>query len=116
MTKLVCECCGGAIDPITQQCEYCGTKYKFEMNGGAIHYIQTCPASLVPLRYQMEVPLEAMMDIPPDKLAEISMREMTRELAKALVPYIKLETERDPYTLKQIIRGTVRVVEPDFRF
>ena len=117
MQKLVCECCGGAINPNSLVCEYCGTRYKEDRSfNGEIRYIQTCPTSIVPLGYRMEVTEDVMSHIPPDKLAEYSMREMTRKLAEALVPYVKIETERDIYTQRQIIRGTVRVVEPDFRF
>jgi hypothetical protein len=79
-------------------------------------YIQTCPAQLTPLQYQMRVSDEAMRYYPQEEMAKICMEEITHELAKALVPYIKIETQRDLCNMQQIIRGTVRVAEPDFRF
>lgn len=33
MEKLICECCGGAINPISMQCEYCGTFYQGTKDG-----------------------------------------------------------------------------------
>lgn len=79
-------------------------------------YIQTCPAQIVPLAYQMIVSEEEMQYYPQEEMAKMCMEEITHELAKALVPYVKIETQRDLCNMQQIIRGTVRVVEPDFRF
>lgn len=83
---------------------------------GSIHYIQTCPAKTSTLGYVMSVDEFDMERIPQEALAEHCMREMTYKLAEALVPYIKIETERDILTRRQIIRGSVRVINPDFRF
>ena len=38
------------------------------------------------------------------------------ELAKGLAGFMKIETREDPYLRATIIRGTVRVVPPDFMF
>lgn len=114
--ELRCENCGGQLDPKTLKCPYCGSQYERENHGEQTIYIQTCPAKLVPLRYQMEVPTETLSRIDPNYFSEHCMREMTHKLAEALVPYIKIETEKDPFTMQQIIRGSVRIAEPDFRF
>ena len=118
--ELKCRNCGGALDPKTLKCPYCGSQYerKNEHMGDMVRpvYIQTCPAQLTPLQYQMRVSDEAMRYYPQEEMARICMEEITHELAKALVPYVKIETQRDLCNMQQIIRGTVRVVEPDFRF
>lgn len=118
--ELRCRNCGGALDAKTLKCNYCGSQYerKNEHMGDTVRttYIQTCPAQLVPLAYQMRVSDEAMRYYPQEEVAEMCMKEITHALAKALVPYVKIETQRDLCNMQQIIRGTVRVVEPDFRF
>ena len=118
--ELKCRNCGGALDPKTLKCPYCGSQYerKNEHMGDMVRpvYIQTCPAQIVPLAYQMSVSEEEMQYYPQEEMAEICMKKVTYELAKALVPYVKIETQRDLCNMQQIIRGTVRVVEPDFRF
>ena len=118
--ELKCRNCGGALDSRTLKCPYCGSQYerKNEHMGDMVRtvYIQTCPAPIVPLAYQMRVPDEAMQHYPQEEMARMCMDEMTHALAKALVPYVKIETQRDLCSMDQIIRGTIRVVEPDFRF
>ena len=114
--ELRCHNCGGQLDANTLKCPYCGSQYERENQGGQTIYIQTCPAQLVPLRYQMEMPIEDLSRVDPEILAEHCMKEITHSIAEALVPYIKFETERDPFKMRQIIRGSIRVVEPDFRF
>ena len=118
MKALVCENCGGKINPNTLQCEYCGTQYKEEFKDGAIQHIvvQSCPAEIKVLATRVSVSEEMMYRMPPERIAEFTMKDITRSLAEALAPFVKLETERDPMARTQVIRGTVRVVEPDFRF
>lgn len=116
LRELRCKNCGGAIDQRTLKCHYCGTQYVREDGTRRTIYFQSSPPSAVPLRYEMRVPEYSMQHIPQEEIAKICMDEMTHELAKCLVPYIKIETTRDLCNMEQIIRGTVRVVEPDFRF
>lgn len=117
LCQLRCENCNGALYPKTLTCPYCGAQYERASDlMGSIHYIQTCPAKTSTLGYVMSVDEFDMERIPQEALAEHCMREMTYKLAEALVPYIKIETERDILTRRQIIRGSVRVIDPDFRF
>lgn len=119
MTELKCKNCGAALVPSSPRifkCEYCGTLYRSERKEDDVHYVQISPAKTVTLGSQISVSDETVHFVPPDKVAEFTMRELTHNLAKALAPYIKVETMHSPHEMTQIIRGTIRVVEPDFRF
>lgn len=116
LIELKCKNCNGALDPDTLKCPYCGTQYKEEKGSGITHYVQTCPPSITPLHYQMRIDESMMGRIPPEKMSEIVLKEITSALAHELIPFVEIESERDIFTMKRIIRGTVRVVDPDFRF
>lgn len=116
LRELRCKNCGGAIEQRTLKCRYCGSQYVREDGTRRTIYIQSGPPSAVPLCYAMRVSDEYPKHVTREQFEEICMKEITHELAKALVPYIKIETTRDFVNMEQIIKGTVRVVEPDFRF
>lgn len=115
LVELRCNNCGAALDPNTLKCSYCGSQYERKNQGNFTHYIQTCPASTQVLKAQSRFP-EYARHMEPEQLAEYAKREIVHSLAEALTPYIKFEIMRDPREMTQIINGTIRVVEPDFRF
>lgn len=118
MKALICKNCGGSINPKTLQCEYCGTQYQEEITDNPIRHlvIQSCPADIKALGTKVSVSDDMMRNVPPERIAEFTMKEITRNLAEALAPFVKVETEHDPMMMVQVIRGSIRVVEPDFRF
>lgn len=116
LEELKCSNCGAALNPNTLKCEYCGSQFAKKEERGLISYIQTCPARVETLGAAVSVSEESMQYMSADQVSEYAVRQITHKLAEALTPYVKLETMRDPYTMSQIIRGTIRVVEPDFRF
>ena len=116
LEELKCSNCGAALNPNTLKCEYCGSQYAKKEEQGLIHYIQTCPAQVATLGAVVGIPDEVMRYGSADQASEYAVKELTHKLAEALMPYTKIETMRDPYTMSQMIRGTIRVVEPDFRF
>lgn len=117
LVELRCNNCGAALDPKTLKCSYCGSQYERKNQGAFTHYIQTCPASTQVLRAKARIPdLAIMCGGDPEELAEHARRKIVHSLAEALTPYIKFDTMRDPLTQSQIIGGTIRVIEPDFRF
>lgn len=113
---LECKNCGGKLNPETLRCDYCGTQYERENQNGVVHYIQTCPAEVKVLRAQVKIPNEHIMMGDAERISEYTLKEMAHCLANELLKYTKIEKEYDPYTMTQMIRGTVRVVKPDFRF
>ena len=111
-----CQSCGGTINPSSLRCEYCGTQYERKIEKGITHYIQTCPAQIHKLETQFEIDEGLTYNAPQDMVAEYAMQQIVNALAQALVPFVKLEVTPSICNCTQIIRGTIRVVEPDFRF
>ena len=116
MEKYTCVNCGAPINMSTCKCEYRGTQYEKYHSGDFVHYIQTCPAQIMPLRCEMSISEEALRSGDVQRISEFAVKNLSRSLAEELEKYMKIETRSDPYRMCQIIRGTVRVVEPDFRF
>lgn len=118
MKALVCKNCGGGINPKTLQCEYCGTQYREEFADVPVRplVVESYQNNVKVIATKVEVSEFMMRDVPPERIAEFTMRDIARSLAEALAPYIELETMRYPETATQIIRGRVRVIEPHFRF
>ena len=113
--ELKCKNCNGALNPKTLKCEYCGSQYREKNDNGRMVYIQTCPAKTEVLMAQVSVPDELVMR-DAEGIAKHTLNEMSNLLAEELIKFVKFEKEYDIHTMTQIIRGTVRVVEPDFRF
>lgn len=118
MKALICKNCGGSINPKTLQCEYCGTQYREELREDSILHIvfQSSPADIKALETRVSVSGDMMRNVPPERIAEFTMKEITHNLSKALAPFVEVVTEYDPRMMVQIVRGRIRVVEPDFRF
>lgn len=118
MKALECKNCGGRINPTTLVCEYCGTQYQRDFADVPVQrlVVESYRPEVKALMAQVEVSEFALRDIPPERIAEFTIKDIARSLADALVPYIELETLRRPDLATQIIKGRVRVIEPHFRF
>lgn len=118
MKAFKCEYCGGNINHNTLKCEYCGTQYKRDFADGPVHrlVVEHHREEVKVLGASIGVSEFTLREVPPEKVAEYTIKEIARSLADALVPYIELETMRHPEMATQIIKGKVRVVEPHFRF
>lgn len=46
----------------------------------------------------------------------MAVQDLAHSLADGLVNFMRVDVEEDPYRQATIIRGTVRVVPPDFRY
>ena len=115
METMTCKNCGAPLND-DLKCEYCGTQYRREMKEDSMLYIQTCPAEIATLCTQITVADEELNRCPDDYLAERCLKEMTYAIAKQLVPFMDVAITTDPRMMTKIIRGRIRVVEPDFRF
>ena len=115
MKKLACINCGAPINPHNLKCEYCGTQYRDECGDGRIR-IHSYSPDVVVLRSQVAIDNYAIRRCPVEDVAKFTTKELTLSLAEALAPYIVMETERDPFSMTQIVRGTIRVLDPSFKF
>ena len=121
MKNMKCECCGAPlkINPIAIYyegyiCDYCGSKYKTDNEGVIrIETYQNPVRTLIAKTYMSD---DAVKAIGEEKVAEYSIKNLTRNLAESLAPMLTIEKEYDPQYMRHIITAKVRVVEPDYRF
>jgi len=115
MEKYICDCCGGAIDPRTMTCEYCGTKYKRNDDYWAKpirletfqNPVNTYTARVSISEYDMRAFNGDM-----DSLSRWAVDSIAHELAKSIAPNMSVESERDIRYGGYNIYGTIKVVEP----
>lgn len=124
MEQMQCKSCGAHLKRRgfgEWVCEYCGAVYRVdESTPGEIRYIEVQQARAQTLQVQVKYPDEIALHIGEEALAERTVQDLTYELAKGLAPYMKVMVSKDYrgglFGTETIVRGTVRVVPPDFRF
>ena len=111
----ICEQCGGQIDLATMQCKFCGTEY-YDKSLKHITVRQVCPGEAT-IAAEVRIDYDTMLRA-PEAARNYALRELRNQIADGLLAYMKLETYDDFvigfYSRKEIIRGTVRVIEPMF--
>ena len=118
MKALICTQCGGRIDPEKMRCEYCGTRY--EQTGDLarplrITYSPEVRAQILQSQVAMDNQVINVVS-DADEIARIVHSRITAQLAEALGPYVEYTVQEDPTYRRQVIRGRVRVLPPDYRF
>lgn len=126
MEQMKCQSCGAPLTPTANgdyRCEYCGSLYRIErpsFHPEVIKYIEINPPAAVALGAEVVIDDCIMRSARAagreDDLSKHSIERLTHELAKGLAAYMRLDTNEDPLLQGTIIRGTVRVVPPDYRF
>ena len=114
LQPLICKCCYGTINRASMICEYCGTAY--ENHNGIPHIIEVQQKPCRVLKARTEISAEILRSLPQDCVVDMTMRDIRSQLAKALEDCLKIETNYDPRTMRQIITAQVRIIEPDYRF
>ena len=113
LKALTCKKCGAALNPKTLRCEYCGTYHERDLEHPYLIRVER-PGVQV-LGAEVAIDHYHMMQN-PEMASEAAIRGIVDKLSKCLVPYIELENEYDIRTMRDIVRGRLRVVEPEFRF
>ena len=120
MEEMKCKSCGAHLKRRGSgeyMCEYCGAVYKAdEYHPAEIRFVEVKQAPVSTLEAYVRYPDEIAMHISEEALAERTIQELTCELAKGLAPVMKVMVNKDYIRGETIVRGTVRVVPPDFRF
>ena len=123
MQEFKCRACGA---PLTHKhgnqfkCEYCGSVYAIEgSNSYTIPPFATLEIEhpkIERLAAQLELPWEAKRYMGDEAATKSAISELTRQLAGGLAAYMRLDVQEDPMRMATVIRGTVRIVPPGFRF
>lgn len=111
----ICKCCGGRINVAKMRCEFCDTDY--EDNSLKRIKIETVQPGVHTIAAQIEVSFDHMAQC-PEHARDYALSELRKQLADGLLGFMKLETTENfspkYWERTQIIRGTVRVVDPTF--
>ena len=109
MKKYICECCGGQINPLTMQCEYCGTQYKKESE--EVFRIETFQGKVQTFQTAYSIPSEDLIRYPKE-VSEIAVRHVANQLAQVIAPYCEYRVEDDPMRMAKRIYARIKIVEP----
>jgi len=117
--KLTCENCGAPISP-GGKCPYCGTSYKLERNAynpqEKFFRIEVERPGVHTLRAIAAIDRETYMNAPAEAVADCAIHQIKRQMMDELTAFIRFDREEDPFMDRTLIRGTIRVVDPSFRF
>lgn len=111
---LKCPNCGGNIDRSRMICPYCGTQFKRD-EPDVLHIATYQPGTGV-LESHIVLDEYFIEEVGRETASELIVRELTRKIADALVPYTEVEISHDPASLKAHAYGRVRVIKPGYRF
>ena len=117
MQALICKNCGATLNPHTLKCEYCGTQYRRECGDGVIR-VESYQRDVAVLRSRVSIEdfILRRSDIDKTAVLNATRKDLTYRIAEALEPYIDIETHYEPRTMTHTVIGTIRVLEPDFKF
>ena len=125
-----CKNCGAPLDG-SGKCPYCGSVYRVEAGqacrpmvvevhsfpvkvlGCEVRIDRRCHPEVCHFADNQAIPGELVGD---DGVVELTLERMRHQLADGLMGMIKVTSHMEPGSEIQVIRGTVRVVPPDFRF
>ena len=115
MEKLTCQNCGAPLSA-DGRCAYCGTHYKIDYSIDGPRYMVIHSSPVQTLMARAEIPYRYRGIGDDDALSKMAVEDLTHKLADGLADFMRLDVEDDPFMQATIIRGTVRVVPPDFRY
>lgn len=109
--KFICECCGGAINPRTYQCEYCGTQYKRDYDDQIIR-IETFRSPVRTFAAEVMIDPYSIQTFGAEEASEFAVKSLARELSECIAPYMRMEHEYDNEYNVHKIRGQIKIIEP----
>lgn len=115
---MICMQCGAPINRERMICEYCGTRYeRTEDLARPLRIIYSPEVRPQILQSQVAIDNQEINYISDaDEIARLVHSRITTQLAEALEPYVEYTVQEDPAYRRQVIRGRVRVMPPDYRF
>ena len=115
MTELNCRNCGAPLNR-DGKCAYCGSVYRIEGRGSEVRYVEIHSSPVQTLTCKAELPRFQAERMPESFLTDYVTENLRHELAKGLMEAMKVVIHEDRMRDVIVVRGTVRVVPPDFRF
>lgn len=116
LQPLICPQCGAHINRTTYRCEYCGTQFKRDME--LIQpYVEVLKPGTQVLHAQCVMSGEVVRLMGSKEASEFVIRQMAKELAGQIAPFMDVESSRDlgnPFDTR--VRARLRVLEPTYRF
>ena len=94
------------------RCDCCGSEYKAENDEITPLRIERIPYKYHTIGSRVEIPREYLFKN-PERILELSLHEMARNMADKLVPLMSLEVSYDLMKMEQILYGNIKVAIPD---
>ena len=111
LQKLQCDNCGGRIDRASLTCTSCGMQYERDHNEPTTLRLITEERRTEVLSGAVFIPDEIMTG-DTEQAIEYAVRQMAKQMAERLIPFIEFEWERDWLTRQTGIYGRLRVARP----
>lgn len=113
LKPLVCERCGGSIERKIMRCPYCGTEYAYNDNRIQVRFIERRKPGEQVICVQAALD-SSMLVRDPEGATEFVLEEMRQQMADSLLAFMKISTCDNPAMNAKIIRGVVRVIDPEY--
>ena len=113
MKALVCERCGGAINPVTLKCEYCGTHYKDDEQPFILHVERP---GIEVLSASFRIHNDQISAYDEEILTAYTKNEITHKLVEAISKHIEFIVQEDPIMNHHVVTGRIRIVPPGYKF
>ncbi len=119
LIDLKCAHCGAPLHSTVNgmyRCEHCGAQYKVEGDCYDYHVIMVENPHIVTLKSVSRINQDDIARYGESVMAEYVSHQMKESLADQLTKLMRIDRSCDPFEHAVMVRGMIRVVEPDFRF
>jgi hypothetical protein len=113
MKAMICERCGGTINPATMRCEYCGTYYQEDKSPLILHVEQR---GINVLNTSLAIDDELISKYDEKSLMAYVKSEITHRLVEAISQSVEYTVQAEPLQARHIVTGRIRVVPPNYKF
>ena len=93
------------------RCDCCGSEYRINDEITPL-MIESIPYKYRTIGSRVEIPREYLFEN-SERIFELSLHEMARNMADKLVPLMSLEVSYDPMKMEHILYGNIKVAVPD---
>ena len=120
LEPLKCQSCGAPLieaAPGLYKCEHCGSVYKDpQVSCYQASFVQVMRPEVMTISAETALHRHEVEALDAEDLTKFTLYELRAKLADGLTAAMRIDKTEDYRRDMTIIRGTVRVVPPDFRF